>query len=81
MSDESDDRDRDGDAGTRTRPDESSGDTLDDLTDAEKRALHQMQVGVEHVGRARGRRLDFHHEIGDAFDHFEAARESLREAG
>jgi hypothetical protein len=70
MSDDSDERDRSNDP-----------DAPDDLTDAEKEALHQMQVGVEHVGRARGRLLDFHHEIGDAFDHFEAARETLRAAG
>ena len=69
MSDESDERDRSHDP-----------DALD-LTDAEKEALHDMQVGIEHVGRARGRLLDFHHEIGDAFDHFESARERLREAG
>lgn len=70
MSDESDASDRSG-----------GSESLDDLTDAEKEALHQMQVGVEHVGRARGRLLDFHHEIGHACDHFESARETLRDAG
>lgn len=52
-----------------------------ELTDAEKDALHDLQVGVEHVRRGYGNLLDFHHEVGRAIDHFESAREALREAG
>lgn len=58
-----------------------SGDFDTELTDAEKDALHDLQVGVEHVRRGYGRLLDFHHEIGRGIDHFESARETLREAG
>jgi hypothetical protein len=85
MSDEMGERDRNS---GRNRPDSpetsgqfDEGEHRDDLTDAEKAALHEMQVGIEHVGRARGRLLDFHHELGNASDHFESAREALREAG
>lgn len=62
------------------RSDDSLAD-LDSLSDDERDALHEMQVGLEHVRRAHGRLLDFHHEVGDAFDHFESAREKLRAAG
>ncbi|USZ69474.1 hypothetical protein NGM10_06995 [Halorussus salilacus] len=52
-----------------------------ELSDAERRALHEMQVGIEHVRRGYGDLLDFHHEVGRAGDRFESAREQLREAG
>ncbi|WP_135852306.1 hypothetical protein [Halorussus salinus] len=51
------------------------------LTDAEQDALHEMQVGIEHVRRGYGRLLDCHHEVGRGMDRFDAARETLREAG
>lgn len=52
-----------------------------ELTDAERDALHHVRIGVDHVQRAFGSLLEFHHEMGSAMDRFEAARESLREAG
>lgn len=57
--------------------------TLDDLdlTDEEREALRRLQHAVEHVDRAYGELVAFHHEIGSAFDQLEAARESLRAAG
>lgn len=51
------------------------------LTDAERDALHEMQVGIEHVRRGYGRLLDCHHQVGRGMDRFDAAREKLREAG
>ena len=58
-----------------------SGDFDAELTDAEEDALHDLQVGIEHFQRGYGNLLDFHHEIGRGIDHFESARETLREAG
>ncbi|NEU58823.1 hypothetical protein FXF75_19390 [Halorussus sp. MSC15.2] len=51
------------------------------MTDAEREALHELQVGIEHVRRGYGRLLDCHHQVGRGMDRFDAAREKLREAG
>lgn len=51
------------------------------LSDTEMEALHRLQLGVEHVYRGYGALLSCHHSIGHGMDHFEAARELLREAG
>lgn len=53
----------------------------DDLTEAEREALHALQLGVEHVHRAYGELLSCHHQTGRAMDRFETAREKLRAAG
>ncbi|PSP54889.1 hypothetical protein BRC82_07755 [Halobacteriales archaeon QS_1_67_19] len=55
-------------------------DELDELSDAEQEALHEMQVGIEYVYRGYGNLLDCHHRIGHAMDRFDAAREKLRDA-
>lgn len=57
--------------------------SIDDteLSDAEREALHRLQLGLEHVYRGYGSLLSCHHSIGHGMDHFEAARELLREAG
>jgi len=52
-----------------------------DLTDRERAALHDLQLGVEHVYRAYGHLLAFHHEVGRGMDEFDRARERLRDAG
>lgn len=52
-----------------------------ELTDAERDALHDVRIGVDHVQRAFGSLLEFHHEMGSAMDRFEDARETFREAG
>ncbi|PSP95050.1 hypothetical protein BRC91_03335 [Halobacteriales archaeon QS_4_62_28] len=52
-----------------------------ELTDTEREALHRLQLGVEHIYRGYGSLLACHHSIGHGIDHFEAARELLREAG
>jgi hypothetical protein len=54
--------------------------THSELTAAEQDALHEMQVGIEHVRRGYGRLLDCHHQVGRGMDRFDAAREKLREA-
>lgn len=52
-----------------------------DLTPPERDALHQLQLGVEHIHRGYGHLLAFHHQVGHAMDQFAAAEESLRAAG
>jgi len=53
----------------------------DGLTEAEREALHEVELGVEHLHRAHGHLVSFHHSIGRAMDHLAAAEELLREAG
>jgi hypothetical protein len=52
-----------------------------DLTDGERTALHELQLGIEGVNRAYGHLLAFHHAIGRSMDHFAAAEPHLRDAG
>lgn len=52
-----------------------------DLSDAERAALHDLQLGIEYVHRAYGTLLQFHHELGHAMDRIADAEEELREAG
>ncbi|OAQ52208.1 hypothetical protein HTG_11345 [Natrinema mahii] len=56
---------------------------LDDLelSEAEQAALHELQLGIEHVHRAYGTLLEFHHELGHAMDRMGDAEDRLREAG
>lgn len=52
-----------------------------DLDEAEREALHELQLAIESVRRGYGALLEFHHELGSAFDHFDALEGELREAG
>ncbi|PCR89207.1 hypothetical protein [Natrinema ejinorense] len=52
-----------------------------ELSDAERAALHELQLGIEHVYRAYGTLLEFHHELGHAMDRMGEAEDRLREAG
>ena len=45
----------------------------------EREALHELQLGIEHVHRAYGHLLAFHHQIGRGMDRFAAAEPLLRE--
>jgi hypothetical protein len=51
-----------------------------ETTAAERAALHELQLGGEHVQRAYGHLLAFHHQIGRAMDRYAAAEPHLREA-
>lgn len=53
---------------------------LPETTETERAALHQLQLGGEHVQRAYGHLLAFHHQIGRAMDRYAAAEPLLREA-
>ncbi|MDS0476497.1 hypothetical protein [Natrinema sp. 1APR25-10V2] len=50
------------------------------LSDAEQEALHELQLSIEHVHRAYGTLLEFHHELGHAMGRMSDAEERLREA-
>ncbi|ELY41542.1 hypothetical protein [Natronorubrum tibetense] len=52
-----------------------------ELTDAEEQALHELQLGIEHIHRAYGTLLEFHHNLGHAMDRMSDAEDALREAG
>jgi hypothetical protein len=52
-----------------------------DVSEAERDALHDMQLAVEHVYRGYGALLDFHHHLGRAMGKLHDAEGSLREAG
>jgi len=68
-------------------PDSNAGPETDidpddlELSDAEQAALHELQLGIEHVHRAYGTLLEFHHELGHAMDRMSDAEDRLREAG
>ncbi|SEW15294.1 hypothetical protein [Natrinema salifodinae] len=68
-----------------TDSDSNAGPEADDddlsLSDAERTALHELQLSIEHVHRAYGTLLEFHHELGHAMDRMSDAEERLREAG
>lgn len=50
-------------------------------SEAEREALHAMQLGIEHIYRGYAELLAFHHRIGHAMEKFDDAREALRMAG
>jgi hypothetical protein len=54
---------------------------MTDTTETERAALHELQLGVEHVYRAYGHLLAFHHSLGRGMDHLDDAESLLRDAG
>lgn len=64
--------------GTETDPGQND---QPELTEAERAALHDLRLAIEHVHRAYGHLLAFHHEVGHAMDEFADARDQLRESG
>jgi hypothetical protein len=53
----------------------------DGLTEVERDALHEVELGVENLHRAHGHLVSFHHSTGRAMDHLAVAEDLLREAG
>ena len=53
---------------------------MTDTTETERAALHELQLGVEHVYRAYGHLLAFHHSLGRGMDHLDDAESLLRDA-
>ncbi|WP_276259332.1 hypothetical protein [Haloglomus litoreum] len=64
-----------------SRTDGEPTDGGDGLTEPERAALHDLELGLEHVRRGYGALVTFHHQIGRGMDRFDDARARLREAG
>jgi hypothetical protein len=60
---------------TDNKPHDSS------LDDAERAALHEVELGIEHLQRAHGHLVSFHHAVGRGMDHLAAAETKLQDAG
>lgn len=54
---------------------------VDSLSDAELEGLHEVEQAIEHLRRAHGHLIAFHHSIGRGMNHMAAAEPHLREAG
>ncbi len=52
-------------------------DPIDGLSDAERATLEEIERGLEHIHRAHGSLVAFHHAVGHAMDHFQAAEQQL----
>lgn len=52
-----------------------------DLDETERTALHDLQLGIEHLHRGYGHLVAFHHEVGRGMDRLDDAREKLRRSG
>lgn len=52
-----------------------------ELSDAERSALHEVELGIEWLHRAHGALIEFHHNTGHAMDHFARAEALFRESG
>lgn len=51
------------------------------LSDAEREAIHRIELGTEWFHRAHGALVAFHHKTGHAMDHLATAEVLFREAG
>lgn len=54
---------------------------IDDISEDEREALHDLQLGVEHLYRAYGHLLSFHHAVGHAMNRLADAEDELVAAG
>lgn len=59
----------------------SEGELEGGLSEREREALHEVELGLEWVHRAHGNLLSFHHAVGHAMDHFAEAEPLLVECG
>lgn len=50
-----------------------------ELTEEERNALHEVELGLESLHRAHGHLVSFHHAVGHAMDHLADAEAMLRE--
>jgi hypothetical protein len=55
--------------------------TVESLSDTEAEALHEVELGIEHLKRAHGHLVSFHHAVGRGMDHLADAETLLRAAG
>lgn len=52
-----------------------------ELSETEREALHEAELGIEWLRRAHGALVEFHHNTGHAMDHLHRAEALFREAG
>ncbi|MFC7044493.1 hypothetical protein ACFQH6_02910 [Halobacteriaceae archaeon GCM10025711] len=52
-----------------------------DLTETERQAVHEVELGLQWLRRAHGALLEFHHSTGHAMDHLFDAESQLRDIG
>ncbi|WP_126662025.1 hypothetical protein [Haloterrigena salifodinae] len=62
-------------------PTDSESEPAPDLAEAERRAVHEVELGLEWFQRAQGQLLAFHHATGHGMDHLREAERLLRESG
>ncbi|WP_136716682.1 hypothetical protein [Halorientalis salina] len=51
------------------------------ISEGEREALHQVELGLEWLHRAHGHLVEFHHNTGHAMDHLAEAEGLLRDCG
>jgi peptidoglycan/xylan/chitin deacetylase (PgdA/CDA1 family) len=51
------------------------------IDEAERAALHEVELGIEHLQRAHGHLVSFHHAVGRGMDHLATAEVKLRAEG
>ena len=56
----------------------SERDALDELSDDERAAVEEIERALEWFHRAHGSLVEFHHAVGRAMDHLDAAEDDLR---
>ncbi|WP_254863855.1 hypothetical protein [Halovivax gelatinilyticus] len=60
----------------------ADGEPIDnELTEPDREALHEVELGFEWLLRAQGELIEFHHATGHGMDHLDVAESKLREAG
>ncbi len=60
---------------------EDASDRAESLSESERRALHEVELGLEWLQRAQGCLIEFHHATGHGMDHLYQAEMYLRECG
>jgi len=55
--------------------------TTDEVSEAEAAAIHEVELTLEWLQRARGLFVQFHHATGHALDHLDDAEAALRDCG
>lgn len=59
----------------------STTDPSDRLSESQRQALHEVELGLEWLVRAQGHLVEFHHATGHAMDHLADAEALLRASG
>ncbi|WP_227376316.1 hypothetical protein [Haladaptatus halobius] len=52
---------------------------IEEISETEREALHEVELGIERLHRAHGHLVAFHHSTGRAMNHLAAAEDLLHE--